>query len=136
MYGGLHGRAHSGHAPSGLRGLPDRDGVGGISPTAHEAALRRVEPAGARPVTAIAFVFAFAFATEIMRDWTRSDSNWLRELSAGTFQRRPSWAGAKGSPEQRFPTNRFTAARRRRRSDSRLVPAGRTESNPGIAPHL
>jgi len=58
----------------GCEVYPLVDAIGGISTTSHEAALRRVEAAGARPITAI------AFASELMRDWSRSDSGKLRDL--------------------------------------------------------
>ncbi len=42
------------------------DACGGISTTVHEAAMRRVESAGAVPVTAMAFML------ELQRDWART----------------------------------------------------------------
>lgn len=60
----------------GYEMYPLVDGVGGISTVSHEAALRRVEAAGAQPITAI------AFASEIMCDWARPESERLRELLA------------------------------------------------------
>jgi len=44
------------------------DAVGGTSPAAHEAALRRVEQAGARPIS-VAQLFC-----ELQRDWARKDT--------------------------------------------------------------
>jgi nicotinamidase-related amidase len=44
------------------------DAVGGTSPTAHEAALRRMEKAGAQPLSVIGLI------TELQRDWARSET--------------------------------------------------------------
>ena len=41
------------------------DAIGGVSPTAHHAAMRRMEQAGARPITVI------GLAGELQRDWGR-----------------------------------------------------------------
>ncbi|MDY6055063.1 isochorismatase family protein [Micrococcus sp.] len=74
----------------GYEVYPLEDGVGGISTVSHEAALRRVEAAGARPITAI------AFASEIMRDWARPESDRLRELFAWYFPRKAELDKAEG----------------------------------------
>lgn len=47
---------------------PVVDAVGGTSPTSHEAALRRVEQAGARPITWAQLL------CELQRDWSRKDT--------------------------------------------------------------
>lgn len=54
------------------------------------AALRRVEAAGARPITAI------AFASEIMRDWARPDSDKLRALFGWYFPKKAELDKAEG----------------------------------------
>lgn len=74
----------------GYEVYPLVDGIGGISTTSHEAALRRVEAAGARPITAI------AFASEIMRDWARSDSDKLRDLFRWYFPKKAELDKAEG----------------------------------------
>jgi nicotinamidase-related amidase len=50
----------------GFEVYPVVDAVGGTSLEAHQAALRRIEQAGAHPVTTI------ALACELQRDWNRS----------------------------------------------------------------
>ncbi|WP_336713149.1 isochorismatase family protein [Arthrobacter sp. USHLN218] len=75
----------------GYEVYPLVDGIGGISTTtSHEAALRRVEAAGARPITAI------AFASEIMRDWARPVSDKLRELFGWYFPKKAELDKAEG----------------------------------------
>jgi len=44
------------------------DAVGGTSLTAHEAALRRMEKAGAQPLSVIGLI------SELQRDWARSET--------------------------------------------------------------
>jgi len=44
------------------------DAVGGTSPTAHEAALRRMEKAGAQPISVIGLI------SELQRDWARTET--------------------------------------------------------------
>lgn len=44
------------------------DACGGVSRTTHDAAMRRVERAGAIPITAMAFLL------ELQRDWARKDT--------------------------------------------------------------
>ncbi len=44
------------------------DACGGVSKTVHDAAMRRVESAGATPITAMAFML------ELQRDWARQDT--------------------------------------------------------------
>ncbi len=44
------------------------DACGGVSKTVHDAAMRRVESAGAIPITAMAFML------ELQRDWARLDT--------------------------------------------------------------
>lgn len=59
---------------AGFEVYPVVDAVGGISTTSHDAALRRIEKAGAQPVTAI------SFGAELMRNWAREDADNLREV--------------------------------------------------------
>lgn len=58
----------------GFEVYPVADAVGGISPDSHRWALERMSAAGARPITAI------SFASELMRNWARPDSDNLREI--------------------------------------------------------
>lgn len=74
----------------GYEVYPLVDGIGGISTTSHEAALRRVEAAAERPITAI------AFASELMRDWARSDSDKLRDLFGWHFPKKAELDKAEG----------------------------------------
>lgn len=52
----------------GYEVYPVVDAVGGTSATAHEAALRRIEQAGAHPITWVQLL------CELQRDWTRKDT--------------------------------------------------------------
>ena len=52
----------------GYEVYPVVDAVGGTSLTAHEAALRRMEKAGAQPVSVIGLI------SEIQRDWDRTET--------------------------------------------------------------
>ena len=52
----------------GYEVYPVVDAVGGTSPTAHEAALRRIEQAGAQPVTWTQLL------CELQRDWARTET--------------------------------------------------------------
>lgn len=63
----------------GYKVYPVVDAIGGISKEAHESAITRMVQAGASPVTAI------SFASEIMRNWAREDSNNLREIFGWYF---------------------------------------------------
>lgn len=58
----------------GFEIYPVADAVGGISPESHRWALERMVAAGATPITAI------SFASELMRNWARPDSDNLREI--------------------------------------------------------
>jgi len=44
------------------------DACGGVSRTSHEAAMRRIEKAGAMPITSMAFML------ELQRDWSRKNT--------------------------------------------------------------
>lgn len=66
----------------GFEVYPVVDAVGGISPTSHDAALRRIEAAGAQPITAI------SFGAELMRNWARDDADKLREVMNEYFPRK------------------------------------------------
>ncbi len=55
------------------------DAIGGVSKTAHDAAMRRMELAGARPITVI------GLAGELQRDWSRPGSDRLRAALQGWF---------------------------------------------------
>ena len=55
------------------------DAIGGVSPTAHHAAMRRMEQAGARPITVI------GLAGELQRDWGRPGADRLRGILRGWF---------------------------------------------------
>jgi nicotinamidase-related amidase len=52
----------------GFEVYPVVDAVGGTSVVAHEAALRRMEKAGAQPITIMSLI------CEIQRDWARSET--------------------------------------------------------------
>ncbi|WP_181274012.1 isochorismatase family protein [Brevibacterium oceani] len=58
----------------GFEVYPVAGAVGGISPDSHRWALERMTAAGASPITAI------SFASELMRNWARPDSDNLREI--------------------------------------------------------
>ena len=55
------------------------DAIGGVSPTAHHAAMRRMEQAGARPITVI------GLAGELQRDWGRESADRLRAALGSYF---------------------------------------------------
>ena len=59
------------------------DAIGGVSPTAHHAAMRRMEQAGARPMTVI------GLAGELQRDWGREGADRLRSVLGFWFGQRP-----------------------------------------------
>ena len=52
----------------GYEGYPVVDAVGGTSVEAHQAALRRIEQAGAKPISWV------QLACELQRDWIRSET--------------------------------------------------------------
>lgn len=76
----------------GYEVYPVVDAVGGISPTSHDAALRRIEAAGATPVTAI------SFGAELMRNWAREDADKLREVMNEYFPLKQELDEAEGIP--------------------------------------
>ena len=55
------------------------DAIGGVSPTAHAAAMRRMEQAGAKAITVV------GLAGELQRDWARPDSDRLRSAMRSYF---------------------------------------------------
>lgn len=55
------------------------DAIGGVSKTAHDAAMRRMEQAGARPITVI------GLAGELQRDWSRPGADRLRAVLGSYF---------------------------------------------------
>ena len=55
------------------------DAIGGVSATAHHAAMRRMEQAGARPITVI------GLAGELQRDWGRESADRLRAALGSYF---------------------------------------------------
>lgn len=55
------------------------DAIGGVSATAHAAAMRRMEQAGARPITVV------GLAGELQRDWSRPDADRLRAALGSYF---------------------------------------------------
>lgn len=55
------------------------DAIGGVSKTAHDAAMRRMEQAGARPITVI------GLAGELQRDWSRPGADRLRAALGNYF---------------------------------------------------
>ncbi|MCA0326043.1 MAG: hydrolase [Proteobacteria bacterium] len=55
------------------------DAIGGVSKTAHDAAMRRMELAGARPITVI------GLAGELQRDWSRPGADRLRAVLGSYF---------------------------------------------------
>lgn len=82
------------------------DAIGGVSTTAHEAAVQRMIQAGATPITVL------ALACELQRDWGRPGADRLRTAS-GPISRR----GAGGTRGERSPplpclASQPTAARR------------------------
>lgn len=76
----------------GYEVYPVVDAVGGISPTSHDAALRRIEAAGAQPVTAI------SFGAELMRNWAREDADKLRKVMNEYFPRKQELDAAENVP--------------------------------------
>lgn len=58
----------------GYEVYPVADAIGGISREAHEAAMQRMQQAGAQPVTAI------SLAAELQRDWARANADNLRSI--------------------------------------------------------
>ena len=55
------------------------DAIGGVSKTSHAAAMRRMEMAGARPITVI------GLAGELQRDWGREGNDRLRNVLRSYF---------------------------------------------------
>jgi nicotinamidase-related amidase len=55
------------------------DAIGGVSRTAHESALRRMEQAGAIPITVL------GLACELQRDWGRPEADRLRAIMREYF---------------------------------------------------
>jgi nicotinamidase-related amidase len=55
------------------------DAIGGVSATAHEAAMRRMSQAGAVPISVL------GFACELQRDWGRPGADRLRAAMRGFF---------------------------------------------------
>ena len=55
------------------------DAIGGVSKTAHDAAMRRKEQAGARPISVI------GLAAELQRDWGREGADRLRSAMREYF---------------------------------------------------
>ena len=55
------------------------DAIGGVSKTAHDAAMRRMEQAGARPISVI------GLAAELQRDWGREGADRLRSAMREYF---------------------------------------------------
>ena len=55
------------------------DAIGGVSHAAHEAAMRRMQQAGATPITVL------ALACELQRDWGRPGAERLRGIMRGWF---------------------------------------------------
>lgn len=55
------------------------DAIGGVSKTAHEAALQRMFQAGVRPISVL------ALACELQRDWGRPESDRLRAAMRAWF---------------------------------------------------
>lgn len=70
----------------GYEVYPVVDAVGGISKTAHDAAIERMVQAGAHPVTAI------SFGSELMRNWARPTSDSLRKVLRWYFPEREKLA--------------------------------------------
>ncbi len=58
----------------GYEVYPVADAIGGISREAHEAAMQRMQQAGAQPVNAI------SLAAELQRDWARANADNLRSI--------------------------------------------------------
>jgi nicotinamidase-related amidase len=55
------------------------DAIGGVSRTAHDAAMRRMEQAGARPISVL------GLACELQRDWGRPQADRLRGVMREYF---------------------------------------------------
>lgn len=60
------------------------DAIGGVSTTAHEAAVQRMLQAGARPITVL------QLACELQRDWGRPGADRLRAIMRRWFTERRS----------------------------------------------
>lgn len=56
-----------------------QDAIGGVSPTAHSAAMQRMVQAGAKPITVI------GLAGELQRDWGREGTDRLRAALGSYF---------------------------------------------------
>ena len=57
------------------------DAIGGVSKVAHDSAMRRMEQAGATPITVL------GLACELQRDWGRPDANKLRAIMREYFSK-------------------------------------------------
>src|SRR5688500_3122436 len=57
------------------------DAIGGVSKVAHDSAMRRMEQAGATPITVL------GLACELQRDWGRPDAERLRSIMREYFSR-------------------------------------------------
>lgn len=57
------------------------DAIGGVNTAAHEAGMRRMEMAGARPISVI------GLAGELQRDWGRPDADKLRAILREYFEK-------------------------------------------------
>jgi nicotinamidase-related amidase len=57
------------------------DAIGGVSKVAHDSAMRRMEQAGATPITVL------ALACELQRDWGRPDATKLRAIMREYFSK-------------------------------------------------
>jgi nicotinamidase-related amidase len=55
------------------------DAIGGVSKTAHDAAVQRMIQAGAKPISVL------ALACELQRDWGRPQADRLRRIMRGYF---------------------------------------------------
>ncbi|WP_147138356.1 isochorismatase family protein [Stackebrandtia albiflava] len=66
---------------AGYRVYPVVDAIGGVSETAHRAAIGRMTQAGASPVTAV------GWGCELMRNWARPEADGLRRVMSWYFPR-------------------------------------------------
>ncbi|PRY63396.1 nicotinamidase-related amidase [Knoellia remsis] len=74
----------------GFEVYPVADACGGISQVSHDRAFERMVQAGAHPITAI------QFASELMRNWAREDSDNLREIMNWYFPKKAELDAAEG----------------------------------------
>jgi nicotinamidase-related amidase len=63
----------------GYRVFVVADAIGGVSKTAHDSAMRRMEQAGAAPISVL------GLACELQRDWGRPEANRLRAVMREYF---------------------------------------------------